>query len=188
MKEILAEYYGTRVRRGTLLLIAANSAFFAALLAVMFYLRWVSEAWPAPFHFASLIMVSALTLFAMSSSVTLEVGARAAKLADSEPAVRWVAVSIVTWLTFLFLEIVEWVRLIYLERLDWSTTFGATYLSLMVTHWVAVCACVCWLTFVANNVKKRDVLAAAMFSHFLNAVWIVLVFTLYFTNATLDGI
>src|SRR5277367_1031855 len=118
MKELLAEYYGTRVRRGTLMLIAANSAFFATLLAVMFYLRWVSEAWPAPFHFASLIMVSALTLFAMSSSVTMEVGARAAKLPDSEPAVRWIAVSIVTWLTFLFLEIVEWVRLIYLERLD----------------------------------------------------------------------
>jgi heme/copper-type cytochrome/quinol oxidase subunit 3 len=188
MRELLTEYYGTRIRRGTLLLIAANAAFFAALLAVMFYLRWASEAWPAPFHFASLIMVLALTLFALSSSVTLEVGSRAAKLSDSEPAVRWLAVSITTWLTFLFLEIVEWVRLVYLEQLGWSTSFGATFLSLTGAHWIAVCACVCWLTYVANDVKKRDVLAAAMFSHFLNAVWIVLVFTLYFTNATLDGI
>jgi heme/copper-type cytochrome/quinol oxidase subunit 3 len=188
MKEILAEYYGTRRRRQTLLMIAAQSAFFAALLAVMFYLRWASEMWPTPFHFASLLMVAGLTMFALSSSVTVEIASRAAKLQDTEPAVRWMAISVVTWLTFLFLEIVEWVRLVFLEKLDWSTSFGATYLSLMVTHWVAVLGCALWMIFVANDVKKRDVLAVALFSHFLNAVWIVLVFTLYLTNATLDGI
>ena len=64
MREFLAVYYATRARRGTLWIIAANAAFFAALLAVMFYLRWVSEAWPTPFHFASLLMVAALTMFA----------------------------------------------------------------------------------------------------------------------------
>jgi heme/copper-type cytochrome/quinol oxidase subunit 3 len=188
VKEILAEYYGTRARRGTLLMMTAQGVIFAALLAVMFYLRWASEAWPAPFHFASLIMVSALTLFALSSSVTMEIANKASKLPDIEPAVRWIAVSIVTWLTFLFLEIVEWVRLVYLERLDWHTSFGATYLSLMVTHWVAVLGCVGWMTYVANNVRKRDVLACAMFCHFLNLIWLVLLFTLYFSNATLDGI
>ena len=95
-------------------IIAAHAAFFAALLAVMFYLRWVSEEWPTPFHFASLLMVVALTMFAMSGSATLEMASRAAKLEDREPAVRWIAVGIASWLTFLFLEVVEWVRLIYL--------------------------------------------------------------------------
>jgi heme/copper-type cytochrome/quinol oxidase subunit 3 len=188
MKELLAEYYGTKARRGTLMGIAAGSAFFAALLAVMFYLRWVSEAWPSPFNFPSLLMATALTMFGLSSSVTCEVGARAAKLNEIEPAVRWIAVSVVTWLTFLFLELVEWVRLVYMVKLDWTTTFGATYLSLTVTHWLGVCGCVCWMTWAANNVRKRDVLAVAMFSHFLNAVWLVLLFALYFTNATLEGI
>jgi len=84
MREYLAEYFATRARRGTLWIIAAHMAFFAALLAVMFYLRWASEAWPTPFHFASLLMVAALTMFAISGSATLEMATRAVKLQDQD--------------------------------------------------------------------------------------------------------
>ncbi len=188
MREFLAEYYATRARRATLWVIAAHIAFFSALLAVMFYLRFASEEWPTPFHFASLLMVAALTLFGISGSATLEMGARAAKLDNPEPAVRWIAVGIASWLTFLFLEIVEWVRLIYLEGLGPHTSFGATFLSLTCAHWLAGCACVSWMTIVANDTRRRDVLAVAMYSHFLNLLWIVLVFTLYFPNANLEGV
>lgn len=188
MKQYIAEYYATPVRRGTLLVIGANAAFFAALLAVMFYLRWASEAWPTPFHFASLLMVAALTMFALAGSATLETGARAARLQDQEPAVRWIAVGVACWLVFLFLEIVEWVRLVYLEKLGWDTTFGATFLSLTGAHWIASCVCVCWMTYAAVDTRRRDILAVAMYSHFLNAIWILLVFALYFTNANLNGI
>ncbi|HYA17088.1 MAG TPA: hypothetical protein VEF06_06460 [Bryobacteraceae bacterium] len=188
IREIISPYYGTRARRHTLVAIAAQGAFFAALLAVLFYLRWAAEAWPHPFHFASLIMVFGLTMFAMSSSVTLEISVRAAQLPDPVPAIRWMAISAVTWLTFLFLEVVEWVRLVFLERLDWSTSFGATYLSLTVTHWLFALGCVCWIIYVANDIKKRDVVAVALFCHFLNLVWIVLLFSLYLSSATLDGI
>ena len=38
------------------------------------------------------------------------------------------------------------------------------------------------------DVKKRDILAAALYSHFLNLWWIVLVITLYFSNADIQGI
>jgi len=188
MREYLAEYYATRARRSTLWIIAAHTAFFAALLTVMFYLRWAAEVWPTPFHFASLLMVAALTMFAISGSATLEMATRAAKLDDQEPAVRWIAVGIASWLTFLFLEIVEWVRLIYLVGLGPKTAFGGTFLALTGAHWIAVCACVSWMTVVASNTRRRDVVAVAMYSHFLNLLWIVLVFTLYFTNANLEGV
>ena len=188
MREYLAQYYATKTRRTTLFVIAGTSAFFATLLAVMFYLRWASEEWPTPFHFASLLMASALTMFAICGSVTCEVGSHAAKLDDQEPAVRWVAVAIASWLMFLFLDIVEWVRLVYLEKLGWDTTFGATFLSLTGAHWVAGCVVVCWMTYVANDTRKRDVTAVAMFSHFINIVWIVLLFALYFSNFSFDGL
>jgi heme/copper-type cytochrome/quinol oxidase subunit 3 len=188
MRSHITVYYATRTRRGTLWIIAANAAFFAALLAVMFYLRWIAEAWPTPFHFASLIMVAALTMFALSGSATLEMASRAVSFDDQEPAVRWVAVGIASWLTFLFLEIVEWVRLIYLVRLGPETAFGGTYLALMGAHWLAALACVCWMTFVANDTRRRDVVAVALYSHFLNLLWIVLVIPLYFTNFSLGEI
>jgi len=188
MRTLIAEYYATRARRSTLWIIAAHAAFFAALLAVMFYLRWASEAWPSPFQFASMLMAAALTLFGISGSLTTEMASRAAKLDDQEPAVRWIAVAIASWLTFLFLEVVEWVRMVYLVGLGPDTAFGGTYLALTGAHWLAVCACVCWMTYVANNTRKRDIVAVALYSHFLNVVWIVLVFTLYLSNATLGDI
>ena len=188
MREAIAEYYGTRARRVTGLLIAGNLLFFGALLAAMFYLRWVSEAWPAPFHFASLLMVAAMTLFALCGSVTVAIGAHAAKINETEPAVRWIAIAISCWFVFLFLEIVEWVRLVYLERLGPDTSFGSTFLLLTGTHWLAAALCIGWFTYAAVDVRKRDVLAPAMYSHFLNFWWIVLVFALYFTNADLGGL
>jgi heme/copper-type cytochrome/quinol oxidase subunit 3 len=188
IREHLDVYHSTRTRRSTLWIIIGNAAFFAALLAVMFYLRWVSEAWPTPFHFASLIMVTALTLFCMAASWTLEMSSRALNVNDAEPAVRWVAVGIACWLTFLFLEVVEWVRLIFLVKLGPDTAFGGTYLALMGAHWIAACVCVCWMTYVANDVRKRDILAVAMYSHFLNLVWLVLLFCVYFANATLGDL
>ena len=40
----------------------------------------------------------------------------------------------------------------------------------------------------ANDTRKRDVTAVAMFSHFINIVWIVLLFALYFSNFSFDGL
>jgi cytochrome aa3-600 menaquinol oxidase subunit 3 len=188
MKEYVGEYFATRTRRTTLTVIAANSAFFATLLAVTFYLRYVSEEWPTPFHFPSLLMATALLMFAVCGSITCEVGARSTKLPDHEPAVRWIAVGVASWLMFLFLEVVEWVRLVYLEKLGFDTTFGETFLSITGAHWIAACVLVCWMTYVANNTRKRDVLAVAMFSHFLSALYLVFVITLYLTSANLEGI
>ncbi len=170
------------------MVVAANLAFFAALLAAMFYLRTNAPSWPAPFHFASLLMVGAMTLFALTASVTAGVGARALYLDELEPAVRWVAIAIANWITFQFLEVVEWVRLIYLVGFGPGTTFGATYLALTLTHWLGVTACVCWMTYVAVDVRGRDILAVSIYSHFLNLWWIVLLFAVYFSNANLQGI
>ena len=188
MTAAIARYYATPARRAALLTSAVTGVFFAALLAVMFYLRWAAEAWPTPFHFASLLMVAGLLMFAMTASATFEIASRAVGLPDIEPAIRWLAVGIATWLTFLFLEIVEWIRLVYLVRLGPDTAFGSTFLALTGAHWIAVACCVAWMTWAANSPRRRDILAPTIFSHFLNLVWIVLVITLYLPNADLWGL
>ena len=184
----ITQYFETRTRRVTAYFILGNLAFFLALLGFMFYQRSVAEQWPAPFHFPSLLMVAALTMFALCGSATMAVGAEAAKLPSTEAAVRWIAIAISSWLVFLFLEIVEWVRLVYLEQLGPDTSFGSTFLMLTGTHWLAAALCCGWFTRVAVDVKKRDVYAAALYSHFLNLWWLVLVFCLYLLNADLQGI
>jgi cytochrome aa3-600 menaquinol oxidase subunit 3 len=187
MRAEIAEYFGNRTRRITGLWIVGNFVVFAALLAVMFYQRWLSEEWPTPFHFPSLLMAGAMTMFALCGSVTMAVGAAAAKLDDTEPAVRWIAIAITSWLVFLFLEIVEWVRLIYLEKLGPDTSFGWTFLMLTGSHALAAALCCGWFTRVATDVKKHDAIAPALYSHFLNLWWLILVVCLYLVNADLEG-
>jgi heme/copper-type cytochrome/quinol oxidase subunit 3 len=78
--------------------------------------------------------------------------------------------------------------LVFLVHLGPDTSFGSTYLLLTGTHWLAAALCVGWFTYVVADVRKRDALAAAMYSHFLNLWWLVLVVTLYLMNFTFDGL
>jgi len=178
----IAEYAATPARRRTLALIAANFAFFAVLLAVMFYVRARSADWPVPFEFGSLLMVFAMGMSAICASVTVAVGAESAAKGKADEAVRWIAIAISSWLVFLFLEIVEWVRMVYLVELGPKTPFGGTFLLLTGTHWLAVIVCTVWFTFAVADVRRRDILAAALYSHFLAVWWIVLVILLYLPN------
>jgi heme/copper-type cytochrome/quinol oxidase subunit 3 len=50
------------------------------------------------------------------------------------------------------------------------------------THWLAVIACGIWFTFVVADIRRRDILAAALYSHFLAIWWLVLVILLYLPN------
>jgi len=186
MKRYILPYFATRARRLTVVVIAAHLAFFGALLAAMFYQRSISTDWPVPFHFPSMLMSASLTLFALCASITMAVGAAQAHKEDREPTVRWTAIAISCWFVFLFLEIVEWVRLIWLEKLGPETAFGATFLALTGAHWIAATACVGWFAWCAVDVGKRDLLAAALYSHFLNLWWIVLWISLYVFNADLS--
>jgi heme/copper-type cytochrome/quinol oxidase subunit 3 len=178
----IAEYAATPARRRTLALIAVNFAFFAALLAVMFYVRIKSSDWPVPFEFGSLLMVFAMGMSAICASITMAVGAHSASQGKADEAVRWIAIAISSWLVFLFLEIVEWVRMVFLVELGPKTPFGGTFLLLTGAHWLAVIACTVWFTIAVSDVRRRDILAAALYSHFLAIWWIVLVIVLYLPN------
>lgn len=185
MTAILARYTATRARRTSLMIGAAGLMVFIALFVVHFYLRAAAEEWPKAFSFPSLVLALALTSFAISSSVTCEIGAHALAQGDHLPAIRWLAISIVTWGTFAFVGIVEWVRVVFMLNLDWHTSFGASYLSIVITHWFGVCACALWLAIVAAKIKEHDILAVALFSHFLNLVWLATLVLIYFPNTNL---
>ena len=188
MREALADFYATRFRRATLLFCVANAAFFAALFLTYFYLKANAKDWPTPFHFASLLMSGAMTMFSLSGSVTAGFSAYAAKLREREPAVRWMAIAISCWLIFLFLEIVEWVRMAFIIQMGPRTQFGQIFFVLTGFHFLCIFGCVMWLAVVTTDTQHRDVLAASIYSHFLNVIWLAIIFVLYFNNADLEGL
>ena len=188
MQLALAEYGATPVRRRTLIVVALNSLLFLGLLAAMFYVRIHAPEWPVPFQFGSLLMVFAMASGGICGSITMVVAARSAAAGQTEEAVRWVAIAIVSWVTFLVLETVEWVNLFYLVDIGPKTKFGSTYIALTGSHWVCVIACVIWFTLTLSDVRKRDLLAAALYSHFLALWWMVLIVAVYLVNANpLEG-
>jgi heme/copper-type cytochrome/quinol oxidase subunit 3 len=178
----IAEYAATPARRRTLWLVAGNFLVFAALVVVMFYVRSQHPDWPVPFEFGSLLMVSAMASGAVCASVTMVVGAHSAAKGETEEAVRWIAIAISSWLIFLFLEMVEWVRMIYLVELGPKTPFGATFLALTGAHWLGAVGCTIWFILAICDVRKRDILAPALYSHFLAIWWFVLIVVLYLPN------
>jgi heme/copper-type cytochrome/quinol oxidase subunit 3 len=180
----IAEYGATSARRRTLVLIGVMFEIFAAFVAMMFYVRATAADWPIdpPFEFGNLLMVFAMAMAAICGSITMVVGGHSAAKGKGEEAVRWIAIAISSWLVFLFLECVEWANLVFLVDLGPKTPFSATFLLLTGTHWLAVIACIIWFTFAIADTGRRDILAAALYSHFLALWWIVLVIVLYFPN------
>jgi heme/copper-type cytochrome/quinol oxidase subunit 3 len=151
-------------------------------MVVMFFVRAKTANWPVPFEFGNLLMVGAMAMAAICGSVCMAVGAHSAARSEYEEAVRWVAIAISSWVIFLFLEGVEWANLVFLVDVGPRTPFGGTFLVLTGTHWLAVVACTIWFSVVIADVRRRDILAAALYSHFLAIWWIVLVILLYLPN------
>ncbi len=178
----IAEYTATPARRRTLVIVGINSVVFTLMVAAMFYVRARTPDWPVPFEFGSLLMVFTMAMSGLCASITMVVGAHSAANGKPEEAVRWIAIAISSWLVFLFLEIVEWVRMVYLVELGPTTPFGGAFLALTGAHWLAVIACTIWFTFAVADVRRRDLLAAALYSHFLAIWWLVLVVTMYLPN------
>jgi heme/copper-type cytochrome/quinol oxidase subunit 3 len=182
MPPAIAAYAATPARRRTLAVIGVHFLVYAALIVWMLRLRAAADDWPIPFEFGSLLMIFSMAMSGICGSVTVAVGANRADKGEAEEAIRWIAIAISSWLVFLFLECVEWVRLVFLVELGPRTPFGSTCLAITGAHWVAVIACVGWFTFCLTKVRQRDILAAALYSHFLALWWIVITFFLYFPN------
>ncbi len=179
---LISDYAATPARRRTLIVIAINFLLFAALMVWMFHVRDASSDWPVPFEFGSLLIIFAMASGGLCGSITMAIADNRARKGEFEESIRWIAIAISAWLTFVFLEAVEWVRMIYLLELGPNTPFGMTYLAITGAHLIGIVLCVGWFTFCLTNVRKHDILASALYSHFLAIWWIVIVFLIYFPN------
>lgn len=178
----ISAYAATPARRRTLIVIALNFLLYAALMVWMFHVRDTSSDWPIPFEFGSLLIVFAMASGGICGSITMAIADNRAHKGEFEESIRWTVIAISAWLTFIFLEAVEWVNMVYLVQLGPATPFGMTYLVITGAHLLGIVVCVGWFTFCLTNVRKHDILASALYSHFLAIWWIVIIFLIYFPN------
>src|SRR5579863_6081248 len=74
---------------GMWLFIVSDAITFSALLVAYSYMRTATEVWPRPFESASIINATVMTLVLLTSSVTMVLAVRAARMGFRSRAAGW---------------------------------------------------------------------------------------------------
>jgi len=175
------------------LFIISDAVTFAALLLAYGYIKNASPNWPEPFRFSpSILNVMLMTFILVSSSLTMLIATRAAKMGDKSGALRWTFITAAGGLLFALLHIREWLSLIRdgvrLFQNSWgSPMFGATFFSITGLHLTHVIGGVVALTVVALGYKRGrynsdDIEVWSLYWHFVDLVWMFVVPMVYLLN------
>jgi len=178
---------------GMWLFIVSDAITFAALLIAYSYVRVGSLVWPRPFGGASIANATVMTPVLLSSSVTMVLGVRAAKLGARSHVVGWLLATMLGGILFDVLHLREWLGLIEegvrLFKNPWGTPlFGATFFGLTGLHMTHVTIGVVYLGIVAfgtsrSKFTEEDVEVSGLYWHFVDLVWMFIFPLVYLMSA-----
>jgi len=177
---------GTRRRRAMLQFLLIDCAVFLTLFLGYLFLRIRSPEWSGALHFASAIMAIAMSLFTFAGSFTMAAAQDASGKGDEVLASRLISATVGLWVTFLICEAMEWGRLLLFEKPP--AIFAQTFCLLTGYHALHLIAGLPYLIMVVVNLKKSDVGAAALFTHFTNLVWLMIFVAFYLFGTDLQGL
>jgi cytochrome c oxidase subunit 3 len=150
---------------GMWLFIMSDSLTFGALLFAYSYGRISNPAWPMPFGRASILRASIMTLFLLSSSLTMVLGVAAASQGRMAAARRWILATMALGAGFVILHAVEWTGLIHEGMKPFANPwaagvpqFGGTFFTLTGMHMLHVTLGVIYLGVIALRKKFLPVL------------------------------
>jgi cytochrome c oxidase subunit III len=175
------------------LFIISDAVTFGAILFAYGYVRNASPDWPHPFKFSpSIVNVMLMTLILVTSSLTMIMAVRAAKVGDKSRAIRWTFITVAGGVLFALLHIREWLGLIQegvrLFQNPWgSSLFGAAFFSITGLHLTHVVGGVIALSVVALRYRRGrydsdDIEIVALYWHFVDLVWMFVVPLVYLLN------
>lgn len=178
---------------GMWLFIVSDAITFSAMLIAYSYVRTSTETWPRPFPAGSIINATVMTLVLLTSSVTMVLGVRAAKMGFRSRAAGWLVATLMGGITFDVLHLREWFGLIHEGVTPWSNPwgtpqFGATFFGLTGLHMTHVTIGVFYLAIVAfGTVRGRfnadDVEVSGLYWHFVDLVWMFIFPLVYLLSA-----
>ena len=178
---------------GMWLFIVSDAITFSAMLIAYSYARVSSIDWPRPFPGASILNATVMTVVLLSSSLTMVLAVRAAKLEQRGGIVKWLLATAMGGVIFDILHIREWMGLIEegvrLFKNPWGTPlFGAAFFSLTGLHMTHVTIGVVYLVVVAIGISRgkyssEDVEVSGLYWHFVDLVWMFIFPLVYLMSA-----
>jgi heme/copper-type cytochrome/quinol oxidase subunit 3 len=190
----MTKFLATRLQRGMAIFLLADLVIFLALFASYIYLRVQVPQWPAAFHFGSGLMAFAITLFALSSSVTMFYATRYQVSEGYEIAMRLVVATIAVLGTVFILLSMEWVRFLFIAEVTFTANpwgvpaFSWAYFGLTGFYGIHILAVMVYLMVLAVRIKSTDAGSATLLVHFTNAVWLFILVGVYLASADLQGL
>ena len=172
------------------LFIISDTMTFAACLVAYGFLRNGTANWPRPFH--SITNVAIMTFILVTSSLTVLLGIRSAKLGDKAGATRWLFITAALGAVFAILHIREWMGLIdegmRLFQNPWgSGLFGASFFSITGLHLLHVTGGIIAMVVVGiryntGRYNADDIEITGLYWHFVDLVWMFVVPLVYLLN------
>lgn len=174
---------------GTIVWLASELMFFAALFAMYFTMRAVNpDVWAADTQFLNVPFASINTTILVLSSVTCQLGVFAAERGDVKGLRRWFIITFLMGSVFIGGQIFEYAELVQKGLTLSSSAYGsAFYLTtgfhgLHVTGGLIAFLLVLATTYVAKRFTHDQATRAIVVSyywHFVDVVWIALFFMIY---------
>jgi cytochrome c oxidase subunit III len=178
---------------GMWLFIVSDAITFSALLIAYSYVRVASASWPRPFEGPAITNATVMTAILLSSSLTMVMGVRAAKLGNRSGVVGWLLATMLGGVLFDILHIREWLHLIgegvRLFHNPWGDPqFGAAFFSLTGLHMTHVTVGVIYLGVIAIGTAREkytaeDVEVSGLYWHFVDLVWMFIFPLVYLMSA-----
>jgi cytochrome c oxidase subunit III len=165
------------------LLIVTEASFFAYLLFSYFYLGSMASTWP-PGGPPSLRIAGPDTIILLGSSATLWWGEGAIKRGAQRQLRAALLITFVLGAVFLALQAVEWSQKPFTPR---TSAYGSLYFTVTGFHGAHVAAGLLmnlvvqfWAWRGCFSAKRHDLVSnAALYWHFVDAVWIAVFTSLY---------
>jgi cytochrome c oxidase subunit 3 len=171
-----------------LMFLAFEAMFFAGLLGTFLVFRLASTSWPPPGEPYLPIGVTWInTGILVASAYTMRRAHRAIRDGNQARLVHGLGLSAVLGAIFLAVQGGEWVRLVHFGLTLQSSTYGATFYTLIGCHGIHVLAAVLWLTVVLflatrgrfSSERHVGVQLCKIYWMFVVGLWLVLFPSVY---------
>jgi heme/copper-type cytochrome/quinol oxidase subunit 3 len=174
---------GSNAWLAVLMLLGAETMFFAGLIGAYIVFRVAAAIWPPPFQPRLPVGVTGVnTLILLASAVTMRRSLRAVRANDRNKLIRLLAYTAALGATFLAVQGFEWIRLIHFGLTVSSSVYGGLFYTLIGFHALHVLGALIWLLVVVmlarhGRFSKEHYVGlqtCGMFWTFVVALWPVL--------------
>ena len=174
---------------GTIIWLASELMFFAALFAMYFTLRSVNpEIWAVDTGLLNIPFATIKTTILVLSSVTCQMGVFAAERGDVKNLRKWFIITFIMGAIFIGGQVTEYTELVHEGLTMSSSPYGSVFYlttgfhGLHVTGGLIAFLFVLARTYVAKRFTHEQATSAIVVSyywHFVDVVWIALFATIY---------